>query len=406
MLWALASFAFLLATPGGVNTRLLAISPSAEAADLAYQGFGATTPGGSEGTIVRVTNLNDSGPGSFRDAVSQGNRTVVFDVAGELVLTSTVYVKGPFITIDGFTAPPPGITLRNYGLGINGTRGAHDVIVRGIRVRGAGTSADKEQTDGIHIVKGAYNVVIDHVSIHGSEDGNLDIGTGARNVTVSWSIFAEPRGTQKNMLIKYNPSRVTLHHNIFVRARQRNPQVRIDDAGTPAADTTLDMRNNLVWDWGGGYGTLIWYGSRANVVNNFYSSPNSSVESQRRALVVGTRDGSGGELARVARAYVRGNFSADNLPKDINIAGNEPGPFPAPSVDTQDACTAARSVLSGAGVRPLDSIDRRYLSAILLPSCVDTPDEARAPDLLPRPSSPGRGPDGDPPLGNGDSERR
>jgi hypothetical protein len=333
-----------------------------------YEGFGAKTPGGSGGTIVRVTNLNDSGPGSFRDAVSNGNRTIVFDVAGELVLAKTVVVRGAFITIDGFTAPAPGITLKNFGLSIAGNRGAHDIIVRGIRVRGAGVSNDKEQSDGINVVKGTYNVVIDHVSIHGSEDGNLDIGTDSRDVTVSWSILAEPRGTQKNMLIKFNPSRITLHHNLFVGARQRNPQVAIDNAGTPATDTTLDMRNNVVWDWRGGYGTLIWYGARANIVNNFYSSPQSSPKNQQRALRICKGDCEG-EPASLARAHVTGNSSADKLHQDLNAAGEEASPFPSPHVDTRDACTAAHAVLAGAGMRPLDSVDQKYLSPISLPVC-------------------------------------
>ena len=123
-----------------------------------YQGFGATTPGGSGKIVVHVTNLNDSGPGSFREAVKQGNRTVVFDVGGEILLGDYLYVLGAFITIDGSTAPSPGITLRNRGLIIRGNKGAHDVIVRGLRVRGS-------PIDGIQIAYGAYHVVIDHVSV-------------------------------------------------------------------------------------------------------------------------------------------------------------------------------------------------------------------------------------------------
>ncbi len=370
-LLVLASCASVLATSVGVETQVTSPIPSssagAKAADPAYQGFGTKTPGGSGKAIVRVANLNDSGPGSFRDAVSQGNRTVVFEVGGELVLTKSVEIRGAFITVDGFTAPAPGITLKNYGLSISGNRGAHDIIVRGIRVRDAGVGGGKVQSDGMNVIKGAYNVVIDHVSIQGSEDGNLDIGTDSRDVTVSWSIFAEPRTNQKNMLIKYNPSRISLHHNIFAHAQQRNPQVAIDNAGTPATDTTLDMRNNLVWDWRVGYGTLIWSGARANVVNNFYSSPRSSAKDQKQALVVGAIQGGAEKSAAVARVYTSGNYSADKLERDINKVGNEKSPFPAPPVDTQDACTAARAVLAGAGVRPLDVIDQKFLSAISLP---------------------------------------
>ncbi len=311
-----------------------------------YQGFGANTPGGSGGRVVRVTSLNDSGRGSLREALRAGNRTVVFDVGGEINLTSAIRVTGAFITIDGFTAPSPGITLKGAGLSLHGKRGAHDIIIRGIRIRDAKA---KGSTDGITIAFGAYNIVVDHVSVQGSGDGNIDVTYDSRDVTVSWSILAEPAGTHKNMLIKFNPSRITVHHNIFFSSRQRNPQVSIDDAGTPATDTTLDMRNNLVWDWGTGYGTMVWHGPRANVVNNYYSS-------SHKAITVSS-----------ARAYVQGNLSADNV--DINQQGNETSPFPAPFVDTQDACEAAKLVLANAGARSLDSIDQQYLSKIAIPSC-------------------------------------
>jgi hypothetical protein len=339
---------------------------------MKYQGFGAATSGGSGGSKFRVTNLNDSGQGSLREALSKGNRHIVFDVSGEIILNGGyVPIRGAFITIDGFTAPPPGITIRNGGIEISGKKGAHDIILRGIRIR----NSDK---DGIRITNGAYNVVIDHVSIQGTGDGTLDITEGTHDVTVSWSIFAEP-ASGKTMLIDYNPSSITLHHNLFVKGRTRNPQVRVGAAGTPAGVTTVDMRNNAVWGWGSGHGTLIRYGPRVNVVNNFYSNPDGSRHDKKQALVVCQGDGKEtpenfsscgrGEKASRAWSYVLGNLSADAPDMDINAVGNQEKPFTAPPVDTQDACTAAHQVLSGAGVRPLDLIDQRYLSLISLPLC-------------------------------------
>ncbi len=318
-----------------------------DAEPVFYQGFGATTPGGTGQAVVHVTTLNDSGPGSLRDAVSQGNRTIVFDVGGEIVLSDYLYVTGAFITIDGLSAPPPGITLKNRGLIIRGSKGAHDVIVRGIRVRSS-------PIDGIQIAYAAYNIVIDHVSIHGSGDGNLDITEGSHDVTVSHSVFAEPI-SGKTMLIKYNASRITLHRNIFVKGLTRNPNVSTDNAGTPATDTTLDMRNNLIWDWGRGWGTFIHNGASVNIVNNFYSAPDGDVKD---GLIVDTT---------TARAYVNGNVNPQY--SDLNTAGNESGPFSAPVVDTLDACTAATQALATAGVRPLDSVDQQYLSVISLSFC-------------------------------------
>lgn len=328
----------------------------ASSSSQAYQGFGALTQGGFGKPVYHVTNLNDSGSGSFRDAVSQGNRYVVFDIGGTINLATYLYVQGSFITIDGFSAPAPGITIKNYGLIIRGIKGAHDVIVQGIRVRDAAI-------DGFQVAYGAYNIVLDHVSSAGSLDENIEITEGSHDVTVSWSIFAAPGPDHPmNMLIKYNPSRISLHHNAFVKANQRNPQVRIDDVGTAATDTTIDMRNNLVWDWGPGYGTLVWYGPKANIINNFYQSPSSSAGDKQEGVVVDKP---------TASAYVSENFSGDGATYTslYNSQGNVGAPFAAPAVDTTDACTAANQVLAGAGVRPLDAIDQSNLSLINLASC-------------------------------------
>jgi len=323
----------------GVLIVLVSATP-AFAPPAPLEGFGTTTPGGAGQPIVRVNNLEDSGPGSLRDALSGGYRTIVFDVAGTIKLESNLVIRGPFVTIDGSSAPSPGITLKNRGLVIRETNGAHDVIVQGLRIRDA-------KADGIQIKNGAYNVAIHRCSIRGSGDGNIDITEDVHDVTVSWSILAEPRSSEKNMLIKYNPARITLHHNLFVKAAQRNPQVRIDNDGSPAADTTADIRNNLVWEWES-YGTLIWFGPRANVVANYYAS---------------SRNPDDALLVRVgARAYVADNASQDGI--DVNAPNTEAAPFPAPTVATTDACTAAHAVLAGAGAPPLDAVDRAYLDAI------------------------------------------
>ena len=324
-----------------------------------YEGFGASTPGGSAGSVVHVTTLAESGPGSLREAVAQGNRTIVFDVGGTIQLTSAVFVTGAFITIDGFSAPPPGITLQGGALVIRGNQGAHDVIVRGIRVRDA-------PLDGIQIALGAYNVVIDHVSISGAGDGNLDITDSAHDITVSWSILAAP-ASDKNMLIKYNASRISLHHNLFTESSQRNPTVSTDDAGTPATDTTMDMRNNVIWNWGFGTGAMLFKGARSNVVANFTSSPDSEGHiDQNQGVVVCNLD-CDGDLTAHALGHVIDNLSGDALHIDMNAEANVLDPFPAPAITVQDAYTAAQTVLAEAGVRPLDAFDEQLLTNIVLP---------------------------------------
>jgi hypothetical protein len=359
---------------------VLAGLPPGAAGD-AFQGFGATTPGGAGGAIVRVTTLDDSGPGSLREAIAGGNRTVVFDVAGSIVLAEHLFVGGAFVTIDGFSAPPPGITLVGRGLVIRGINGAHDVIVRGLRVRDS-------IADNIQVAYGAYNVVISHVSSHGAGDGNLDITYDSHDVTVAWSLFTAPLSA-KSMLIKYGASRVTLHHNAFVDSPTRNPAAGVDDAGTEATDTTLDMRNNLVWNWGIGYGTFIHHGARANVVANFYSSPASPLSEMLEALVVCRGECFGGDPTSVARGHVAGNVSADPIAVDLNAETTEATPFPASPVDTADACTAAHEVLAGAGVRPLDALDSTTLMLVALPPCVAAPTQTTV-AVAPSPSHAGQ----------------
>ena len=81
--------------------------PVVRAERFPSQGFGAMTQGGSGGVIFVVSNLNDSGPGSLRDALSRGHRSIQFRTGGEITLKSRLYVEGAYITLDGFSAPRP-----------------------------------------------------------------------------------------------------------------------------------------------------------------------------------------------------------------------------------------------------------------------------------------------------------
>jgi hypothetical protein len=310
------------------------------------QGFGADTSGGSGKPVYHVTNLNDSGTGSLRAAVSQGSRDVVFDVAGTINAASILYVKGGLITIDGTTAPSPGITLSGYGLGIWGSKGAHDVIVRGIRVRNVAG-------DGININHDAYNVLVDHVSIGNTGDGSIDVTYGAHDVTVEWSILEKKPTHNLLSLNSYGVTRLTYHHDLFIGGESRNPQVDWDVSGTPP-EIVVDVRNNLIWDFSA-YGTTVFRGAKANVVGNYYWS--STQSDPRRALrVTSTTEGS--------RAYAYGNISQNG--GNVDAQGTEAKPFAADPVTTTGACTAARDVVAYAGPRPLDSVDYNFVSRVKL----------------------------------------
>jgi hypothetical protein len=329
--------------------------------------------------VYRVKNLSDSGAGSLRDAVSKGNRNVVFDVAGEIKLSQDIWVKGAFITIDGTTAPSPGITLKYGALLIHGNSGAHDVIVRGIRSReskGCDTCATTRA--GIGIGTGAYNVVIDRVSVAKAQDQALSIGKGAHNVTVQWSIFAESKsssGTNLPVLVSTGTKRVSMHHNLLIKGYERLPQAKYSDSGTQASDTQLDLRNNLIWDWGYA-ATQIWKGTQANIVGNYYYDPGASDSTKKRAIYLchaGSKSPNcqTSDPKMYARAYTSGNVSGHGpaISDYLNSLGTDSKAFAAASVSTTDACTAAGQVRSKAGVRPLDSVDTTYINMVTLGAC-------------------------------------
>jgi hypothetical protein len=342
-----------------------------------YQGFGASTRGGEGKPVYRVTNLRDHGPGSLRDATSRGHRFIVFEVAGEILLSQDLYVLGPFLTIDGFSAPPPGITLKNHGLLIRGGKGAHDVIVRGLRSRNSiGCDRCPTTGSGINVSLGAYNVVIDRVSVQGFSDGAVGVGRGAHDVTIQWSIMAEGQNPQHNLpVLLSGVPRVTLHHNLIVKGHERMPQIKWSDGGEQAPDTQVDMRNNLIWDWRYA-ASQIWKGTRANVVGNYYYAPRASELQQRRAILfchAGAKSPQcrGDKPAWFARAYIADNVSGAGreLSEYLNSLGSESRPFPAPAVQTTDACAAARQILAKAGVRPLDAVDQHILAEVSPVGC-------------------------------------
>jgi pectate lyase len=352
----------------------------------AHQGFGADTTGGAGRPVYQVTTLADSGPGSLRDALSRGDRCVVFAVAGDIVLRKPLSVRGAFVTVDGLSAPAPGITLRDYGIAVWGSGGARDVILRGLRIRDAGhrTCAGMRDHragacwDGIQIKNGAARVLIDHVSVDNASDGAIDIARSS-DVTVQWSILS---GTRKTVLLAAS-TRISMHHNLFVGGLTRNPQADWDPkGGSTPPDTVLDLRNNVVWDFAA-YGTVVRGAATVNVVRNYYHS--AARPSAAQALVV----------RGPARVHAAGNASGTGA--DVNAHGTEPDALPAARLLTADPCTAVAEVRDGAGARgravELDAVDRAAVARITTPRPSDcTATGGRAPVASERPAETGGSP--------------
>ena len=171
---------------------MLAMSSMMSAQQLAFpgaQGWGRFSTGGRAGTVYHVTNLNDSGTGSLRDAVSQPNRIVVFDVAGVINISSRIVFKNN-LYVAGQTAPGEGITV--YGDGVSFS-GASNIIVRYMRFRMGHKGSSGKDCAGI---SNGANMIFDHCSFAWGLDETFSInpdgkGTTPQNITLQNSIVGQ-----------------------------------------------------------------------------------------------------------------------------------------------------------------------------------------------------------------------
>jgi len=319
-------------------TLAVACAAGATFPNRPLEGFGTDTVGGLGGDPYVVTSLDDSGPGTLRDAVSQSNRYVTFAVGGTIELEATLRITGGHITIDAADAPNPGITITAAHAGVAAAlldlKGASHIIVRNIRVCDA---PDPDTGDNLRIWDYAHHIVIDHCSFRRAGDGNVDICRDVHDVTIQWCILAD---TVKNSLIAERNYNISLHHNLYVRGDERNPQ--LDDT------TFVDFVNNVVYGWSGNYGTRIRNGSSANVVMNYYAPDDGSDASD--ALVL---DGAG-------PVYLEGNI----LPPSCPAEGTCGAMLEAPAVTEMDPETALRNVLAEAGAYPRDYDDSDYANEV------------------------------------------
>lgn len=244
-------------------------------------GFGRYAPGArgaSSREVYIVTNLNDSGTGSFRDAVSKPGRIVVFAVGGIVKLLSDVVVSSN-ITIAGQTAPGDGIVFFNKRVTFTG---ADNTICRFLRIRLGATGNSGNDASGL---AHGSNIIFDHLSVSWGMDENFSInwdskGNPPDNITIQNSIIGQGLFRENHsaggLIQTPDGGHVSLLQNLYISNKTRNPKVK----------GINEFVNNVVYDWGNGnrldqdfnYG---WAGdayimggsdgvSEVNVINNYF----------------------------------------------------------------------------------------------------------------------------------------
>ncbi|TDD98020.1 T9SS type A sorting domain-containing protein [Flavobacterium cellulosilyticum] len=349
-------------------------------AQLAFpdaEGYGRFARGGRGGKVVAVTNLNDSGPGSLRDAVTNdiGPRTIVFNVSGIIQLNSRLVLSQPFVTVAGQTAPGKGICIRSAPFGVTG----NDAIVQNVRVRiGGGPTYD-----GMGLTGANYSI-IDHCSISWTIDESFSSRSG-KNITLQRTLISEalnaaghqnyPAGTEHGYAGSISGDTGSFHHNLLAHNYGRNWSLAGGLDGNNYFAGKLDITNNVVYNWGSR--TTDGGANEVNFVNNYYK-PGPGMQLQQYALTMNHED----NFAGMQRSYFAGNIMPGFFDESNQTLGRRSTissgitinyetfvntPFFPSFVTTQSATQAYKIVLSDVGcTQPVfDDHDTRMVNETL-----------------------------------------
>lgn len=366
---------------------LLLFSGSEIFADLkafpTAEGYGRLATGGRGGRVIEVSNLNDAGPGSLREAIdATGPRTIVFTVSGVINLSSKLLVTGTKgngnFYLAGQTAPGKGICIHGWTFGMIG--GEH-VIIRHIRTR-IGTSSG-ETMDGMGMASG-NNAIFDHCSISWTIDEAFSSRSGL-NITLQRTLISEALneaghrkydpGTQHGYAASISGDIGSFHHNLLAHCAGRNWSLAGGLSKRPMEFAgRLDIRNNVVYNWrnrttdGGAH--------QVNFVNNYYK-PGPAI-SIKVALNAQIENFPGTQSYYFAGNVMPGYFDESNQEKGrkISYVNRDPGsvnwnvfvnqPFFESHVSTQTAGEAYEDILADVGCnRPmLDDHDKRIIEEV------------------------------------------
>jgi len=318
------------------------------------EGFGRLAGGGRSGETVRVKTLDDSGAGSFREAVSKPNRIVIFDVGGIIRLKSNVAVSSD-VTLDGQNAPGEGVTL--YGRSVSFS-GQNNVIVRYIRFR-EGIAGDRGKCS-VNLSDGS-NMIFDHCSIEWGRWDCLGLTRGSHDITFQNCIIGEGVDPQRFGSLSDSVNNITYSHNLWINNQSRNPK----------AKGRIQYVNNVVYNWGvcglvGGHSATNHFLDA--IGNYFIAGPNSNA----RAV---------GEFAATDHVFQKDNFA--DLNKDGKLDGHavvesdfgsgKGAPTfvkdltvgPLSNVTVEPAASALSNVLAHAGCSlHRDAVDARLVEAV------------------------------------------
>ena len=308
-----------------VLTAVCALSVTAQEEVPAFpgaEGHGRYITGGRGGEVYHVTNLNDKGTGSLRDAVSKANRIVVFDVGGIIALASDLVIKDN-ITIAGQTAPYPGITIRYRTV-----RPGANNIIRFIRIR---RGEEKDVNDGADATwqRGKKGMLLDHCSFSWSIDEIASFYDN-QNFTMQWCTLGEALANPGHSKGEHSYGGIwggkgaSFHHNFLAHMQNRVPRfcgARYGDSYATYDKISfenaiqaeiVDFRNCVMYNWGNGNGCYGGTGGgNINIVNNYYKAgPATSNKTRVTQISVATESNASGSpfMGYCSRYYINGNY--------------------------------------------------------------------------------------------------